>query len=988
MFAWCEAFFFIAHTSPDNGWPQVDIITELFNPWYDWRHRDWCETSGENASLLSDEVARLLAPVYPDPQPWLAFWFPLRRGDHAQDEFGHVPLIVGDSPDRLPGETPSRFHTKICDELGLLTPSLVCLRSLREIRIVNSDMQTVPTLIWEFPLSSERIPERDCPAGVVHVAGQTDLRRPDTRPTTNHYCGVAGRLADDTVDHIKHKPGWPQVVGRIRDQSDAGYWAKGEPHFGTMISYRSHRAARTSETLEIRWCVFFPVAKQPADSTPISLPGIPHQIIINLHGFFFLDSERVRIDGLEDRFTHNGSTGNPSCLEWNRIVATQGTLAQLPRALAAFAQQESLHTLQCHELANAFQTTWTWKGFHKEICQLETWRPCWRSGTETWERVPASKRVLPLPDVSHASELLACVPDLGPISETEILTACQSINSMPGLHNARIDSWAEDLVLQLLSHTRLDDAANNEEAGWINRFLNQLCELNPLSQAVLAQASSLPLLWVSDVRSKSPRRISAREWTEAHSRHGLFAADPTTDSWVAMLSAALPTWSCFVAEARRLPRWFSARTPPTCTAGQAAEIILRQSQLAGFAERVTLINAFASSVGRDSRHRLAMRFLLHGDTENANDEFETLFLPSPIAGQHVWSRLIEQLRQNSGEIEPWQLLHRDWATVLNIDLQSELHISTIDASGVSKELSKGHVNLDALEFPQEQWDANDISTLLQGLFQAGHTTPDITAAILRRLRVHTLRNRPEHRVSVADETGDLGELFVLDKPGFDSRLPPNLHSLWQNFLAETKVVERLPDTDLASIVQNNVFKRRQDDGTETSAELCWNYVVRRCLESAEPSKWAPLILQGFAAQGDTAAAGLGKKLRATKWIPLGLGGAIAPESILNIEGIEADLHRLLDPGIDGIAGVLALAEWVREHDGFPTLRKNLPRRGDALELLELWLRERTDWHLGLTDPSTPGDLEAILAELEEVDQVPVAALLAKFCRLQFAKIAA
>ena len=89
-------------------------------------------------------------------------------------------------------------------------------------------------------------------------------------------------------------------------------------------------------------------------------------------------------------------------------------------------------------------------------------------------------------------------------------------------------------------------------------------------------------------------------------------------------------------------------------------------------------------------------------------------------------------------------------------------------------------------------------------------------------------------------------------------------------------------------------------------------MVRRCLESSEPSERAPLlILQGFALQGDMAAAHLGKKLRSTKWIPLALGGAIAPDSILNIEGIEAELHRLLDPNRDGVASVLAVAEWVQ-----------------------------------------------------------------------------
>ena len=272
------------------------------------------------------------------------------------------------------------------------------------------------------------------------------MRHSSSGLVTNHYCGFAGRLPDEKVGHIKNKDGWPQVVGRTRNQTDAGCWAKGEPHFGTMISYNSPCAGRTTGTLQIRWCVFFPVAKQPPDSSPISLAGIPHHITVNLHGFFFLDSERLRIDGLEDRFNRNASTANQSCLEWNRIVATHGTLTHLPGALAAFAQQESLTTLQCHELASALQKTWAWAGFRREICQVETWRPRWRSGTETWECLSADKRVLPIPDVSNAGELLTCVPELVPVGESEVLTACRFDDSMPGLHNAGMDCWPKELV--------------------------------------------------------------------------------------------------------------------------------------------------------------------------------------------------------------------------------------------------------------------------------------------------------------------------------------------------------------------------------------------------------------------------------------------------------------------------------------------------------------------------------------------------------------
>src|SRR5262249_32256788 len=36
VFAWCEAFFIIARTCPDQGWPAPHYIMDFFNPWHGW----------------------------------------------------------------------------------------------------------------------------------------------------------------------------------------------------------------------------------------------------------------------------------------------------------------------------------------------------------------------------------------------------------------------------------------------------------------------------------------------------------------------------------------------------------------------------------------------------------------------------------------------------------------------------------------------------------------------------------------------------------------------------------------------------------------------------------------------------------------------------------------------------------------------------------------------------------------------------------------
>src|SRR5262249_44255783 len=161
---------------------------------------------------------------------------------------------------------------------------------------------------------------------------------------------------------------------------------------------------------DLRWLVFFPVGKQPAGSSIVKLSGLPRHITINLHGFFFLDSERLRIDGLEECFNSNGSAISKACIDWNRTVATQGALINLPGAIANFARAEALTPAQCLELAGALRKTWERSKFRPEICQGETWRPRWRSGVETWERISAETNALPIPHIADPDEILSDIP--------------------------------------------------------------------------------------------------------------------------------------------------------------------------------------------------------------------------------------------------------------------------------------------------------------------------------------------------------------------------------------------------------------------------------------------------------------------------------------------------------------------------------------------------------------------------------------------------
>ena len=405
VFAWCEAFFIIAHTDPKLGWPGTPI-SDFFNPWHGWRHGDWDEEFDSLGEILVGKTEQYLDTIYPAGKSWLALWFSLRRQAHANSAHAAEEWIY----ELFPGDDPE-FYQTLCGELRSLTPSLVSLRSLQHIAIVDRNADSHESLILDFPRQSQRIPAPDtAPGFVTAVDGNINLRSVDDRNTPYKYCGLAGRLRDEEVARFKAAGDWPRVVERTYGQNSASCPVKGEPHFATLITWGAITEDELHGSLDVRWCVFFPVGKQPPGKLRVKLAGIRSHITINLHGFFFLDSERLRIDGLEECFSPNGATATRSCLEWNRIVATKGTLARLPEALAAFAEQESFTNLKCCELAYSIRQTCVWSGFQEAICHLETWRPRWRSGIETWGCISAKRAYCSFPILLNLAKFLRLFP--------------------------------------------------------------------------------------------------------------------------------------------------------------------------------------------------------------------------------------------------------------------------------------------------------------------------------------------------------------------------------------------------------------------------------------------------------------------------------------------------------------------------------------------------------------------------------------------------
>lgn len=973
VFHLCEAFFIIARTKDSQNWSEPYIM-DICNPWSGWLHDDWESLHKKNEETNRDKVCDILKKIYPQDQPWLAFWFPLRIREHAQN---------GDSDDNF--ITNKFFDSTLIDELSKelreLAPSLVFLRSLAKISlgIVNNTIEEKLNL--QFPSKDKRIPAPDSRADATpaKVVGDIQLKAGDKKEIIN-YSGYAGRLEDNVVSALKDSDEWPIVAQRTLNGLKSNCPVKGEPHFASLLAWSEVDLGDTRGSLEIRWCVFFPVGKQPSRVCKKALSIIPFSITLNLHGFFFLDSKRLRIDGLEDAFQPQGETSLSACIQWNQLLAYQGTLAWLPDTLNEFVKQSKMNSDQCVELSNAFKDLGVWEAFQTQIIRINTWRPLWRSGAETWELIPAIDPVFRIPRITEPSQIFSRIPKLAVLSQDVALISPDTDGHLPGLHNGNVSHWHEGMVLELLEEVQLGDTGDQAVADWLNAFLAHLHEDKSLTPSILECVSHLPLLSVCISRGGDSRRISMVEWNAAIASEKLFARTQQTEEWLRYLHPALPEWCCFIHD-RNIPRWFVGKNAPSLNIHTASFVVVAQSRLGEFNARAGLVRQFLSMPVLPNEVSFAVRYLMHGHAPQARDGDHFLFMPSTQALKLIWSRLIKQLLIYEGGKNSWRLLDKQWASILSPQRQEDLKVSSVDEHGAWKELMIAQADFSTLEFLVDEWSDVDVATLLNGLFQAGQSNTDGTVALLRKLRLHKLRGQGTERVAIAAADGRLAELFVLHTLNFEDGIPQELVHLWERFLSRTKVVERVTN-ELASTVQEKLFRTSTADGEEYENTLNWNYVVRRCLGFSEQHEWLQLIMEGLS-HGDQAVRALGTKLKETKWLPLSSDGVLAPKSIILIEGFEEKLHELLDPAEGGLAGVRELPDSVVKHKGFATLKKYFPDLNEALRLLGLWLKERPKWHLGLVESSLPPEakIASFLKSIENISDLPAAALLTQLWAL-------
>jgi hypothetical protein len=691
---------------------------------------------------------------------------------------------------------------------------------------------------------------------------------------------------------------------------------------------------------------------------------------LTLHGFAFLDSQRTRIDGLDERFRSALTAQSNSCLKWNRALFEEGALPTLPSLLSDFFSQAQLSDPQKYELVEALKKLWIWGelaskssnegAFREAICTRHILLRRWSPSGHEWSLEPAGaattgrlRQFYPPPGRAITDKL----PGLNQLA-SELLLLDSTAGSLLAAEPCPLTS--PDWIV-LLRACRLN-ASDKILADWISRGVCALSPQGPLDNELAALLEPLPLHTVFDTRVGAEIRVSAHQIREQIAQDRCFMQTEQAIHWSECLNQAQGDFSCWlIPDHIQLSAWCKFSVP-NLNVERAAAVVLQSTLLAATPRRLTLVSAFcrhlievglSDETNRASPAYHAVRYLLHGNREHTRD---TDILRMRAAHDTLWSRFVRHLLREQPE---WTLIDDFWSDKLSPAECELLRLATLNATGALQILAGLVAQPPQVSFSADEWPTDDTDTILLKLSEAGSNNPEQTLHALRWLPIHALERAPGKRVALLDETGSVGAGFVLSVPNFTKEVTGEPLSLLHEILACCDIIQRSSSAGVA-LYQRDLFKRIENQSFDY-AELSWNYVIRQALKAEQPERYAELILEALRS-GDGPVGGISKQLTKTTWLPLALGGGIAPEDVVFIPASSAHLQAFVNYHEWGWATEKDLRSGIVESPGFKTLKKYLSTEKQGLDRIAEWAELEPDLFLGLSAENIPDTKRTELIE--------------------------
>ncbi|WP_067732778.1 sacsin N-terminal ATP-binding-like domain-containing protein [Novosphingobium naphthalenivorans] len=375
VFHLCDAF--IVYARREDG----DAFFTVVNPFLEVDvagniSRQWEPLEPADVGFLGGKVASDF------PDRYLVLWLPLRR-DGIQPAPG-----VGFSSN-MPSATETIRELIRPDDLQAV---LTTLRHLKSIEILENGE---PRSRLELNVAQGRFVGPNRLGDGVHAFGGKIEAAPER--STALFVGREAMALDGRLAELKRTPHWPQTITVLNPQPVP---EKGEPHGAVTllrIPYTEEVARIAPAQLRISWAVFLPISDESSIVIPLDDSALG-QFRFLLHGYFFLDSGRRQIEGL-NAVVETGVPADAMALRraWNSELRDSVVLPLLPTLLRDALGKAMVTSSELTQVVSALARHDWFRRNRDAICREHALVRVLEGPAIVWRVVPSGDALRPLP---------------------------------------------------------------------------------------------------------------------------------------------------------------------------------------------------------------------------------------------------------------------------------------------------------------------------------------------------------------------------------------------------------------------------------------------------------------------------------------------------------------------------------------------------------------------------------------------------------------
>jgi hypothetical protein len=479
VFHFCEAFFWLAK---DGELKKEEIL----NPWstdgdYPPLQSVWDDFSPGDANRIRNHLQEVFGKSSRKYASYFLLWLPLRKKSQLVIDGKEVGPIISEFPgEDIQTQLSFLFDSNLPGKLAALLP---LLRHLALIQFWNSDETGSLQLEYFVRLSKHS--------------------KRNTYPNTDGKNALSGRVVYGPYDNgEKETPlkfaGFETKVseyGKFRELHNSDYWPKSyvrndrgqeEPKRDTAEEHCAVTFSRTpaggNGTLNIQWAVFLPI---DAGGEAITFAS-DFTYNLTLHGCFFVDAGRVRINGLDIResdLTHPPQSENDLRTAWNYYLFTKGTFMLIIPALSEFVERSRLGVEEVKRLCFALLDSKFYFKYKPHICQQSQWVLQITPDGSLWKGISSNQKILPLPAPprDEPRRPWKTLPRLSDLDNEFLLVQ----RDAPHLTGKGIPQWDEDALSRVLDFDSSKVFSSRSLFSYLNLFLEDGSVLPFLSILIL-----------------------------------------------------------------------------------------------------------------------------------------------------------------------------------------------------------------------------------------------------------------------------------------------------------------------------------------------------------------------------------------------------------------------------------------------------------------------------------------------------------------------